>query len=70
MVQLWGEKLFMPQEAADYLKYYKENTLAKWRCKKRGPAYIKIADGNIRYRRWDLIEWLHGQVVKPSQIHI
>jgi len=66
MMKLWAEELLLPQEAADYLKKYEENTLAKWRCKNRGPAYIKIMDGNIRYRKWDLIDWLNGQVVKPS----
>lgn len=60
----WGDKLLTPQQAADFMAY-EENTLATWRCKKSHPLpYIKIGNGAIRYRRWDLLEWLNKQLVR------
>ncbi|WP_394027277.1 helix-turn-helix domain-containing protein [Desulfovibrio falkowii] len=41
-----------------------EKTLATWRCKKRGPAYIRL--GKILYREVDIKEFLDSRIVKPE----
>ena len=42
----------------------KPNTLEIWRCKSRGPAFVKMGDtpqSPIRYRRSKVMEWLERQ---------
>jgi hypothetical protein len=38
-----------------------EQTLAAWRCAKRGPNYVKVGR-LVYYRRSDICSWLAGQV--------
>lgn len=40
-------------------------TLAAWRCKGRGPEYVKIGRG-VFYRRPAISAWLAQQIVRPS----
>lgn len=35
-----------------------EKTLAQWRYLGRGPRYLKLEGGHIRYRRSDVDAWL------------
>jgi predicted DNA-binding transcriptional regulator AlpA len=45
-----------------------ERTLGQWRYLGRGPAYIKLENGSIRYRKADVDAWLEGQVVRPREV--
>jgi hypothetical protein len=47
------ETLLYPKEAAKFLRV-DENTLAKWRQKGNGPAYVKISSRAIRYELSEL----------------
>ena len=40
-------------------------TLAQWRSKSTGPAYVRIGR-RIFYRGRDLNEWLEKQTVRPT----
>ncbi|MCE7056878.1 helix-turn-helix domain-containing protein [Algoriphagus sp. AGSA1] len=60
----WGEKLLTPKQAAEFMGY-EENTLAAWRCRQtQNLPYIKIGNGGIRYRRWDLLQWLNSKLIR------
>lgn len=45
---------------------YAPATLAEWRQRKRGPAYVRSdgAHGHVRYRRSDLDAWLDARTVR------
>ena len=51
------ESLFTAREAAQYLGLAKI-TLDIWRSKGKPPAYIKIGNRAIRYRRQDLDDFI------------
>jgi hypothetical protein len=53
------EELIPDGEAAKIL-YQRKQTLAAWRCEKKGPAYLKIGR-RVFYRRADIGEWLAVQ---------
>jgi hypothetical protein len=53
-----------PREAAQHLKVA-EKTLNNWRCKCRGPKYVKMG-GIILYRLSDLNDFINASVVEPS----
>ena len=40
-----------------------ESTLAQWRYLGKGPRYIKLEGGGIRYRESDVASWLDAQTV-------
>lgn len=44
-----AQSLFTPEEAATLLRFSR-NTLAAWRSKGQGPAYLKMR-GSVRYRK-------------------
>lgn len=46
------DELLTPEEAADFLRM-SAKTLAKWRCIRRGPNYVKIGR-RVAYRPSDL----------------
>lgn len=46
-----------PRDVAKWLRV-SERTLAGWRQKKKGPEYIKLAGGPVRYLRSDVADWL------------
>jgi len=55
--------LLTNREAATRLKI-KPNTLEIWRCKGKGPNYIKMGETKqapIRYRHSDIDDWLEQQ---------
>ncbi len=38
-------------------------TLAQWRCQRRGIPYVKISRNCVRYRQADLDAWLQARIV-------
>ena len=42
------QRLLLPEEAASALRV-KKQTLASWRCERKGPPYIILGDRSIRY---------------------
>lgn len=52
-----AQTLFTPEEAAALLRFSR-NTLAAWRSKGQGPAYLKMR-GSVRYLRTDLDAWVN-----------
>lgn len=57
-------ELIADAEAAEILRQ-RTQTLAAWRCEKRGPPYVKIGR-RIFYRRSDIAEWLGKQLHVPA----
>lgn len=49
-----------PRDVARWLRV-SERTLAGWRLKKKGPKYIKLAGGPVRYLRSDVEDWLYNR---------
>lgn len=62
------EELIDTVEAAKLLRQ-KPQTLAAWRCEKRGPEYLKIGR-SIFYRRASIGEFIAASVVVPAKIAI
>ena len=52
-------------EAASMIVDLKPQTLAKWRLRHKGPAYLKLG-GKIRYRVIDIQEWMDASRIDPS----
>ena len=44
------------RQAAEYLGY-RPHTLECWRWERRGPAFLKLPSGGVRYCRAELDEW-------------
>lgn len=57
-----------PREAAAYLKL-SPVTLAQWRCKDRGPAFLKLGAA-VRYARRDLDAWAEAQRVPAGDAQV
>lgn len=53
-----SRKLLTPTEAAEILTL-SPKTLAKWRCLRVGPPWIKIG-GSVRYRAADISDYIAG----------
>lgn len=53
------------KEAASFLGLSRQS-LANWRCQRRGPVYHKIG-GRIIYRAEDLEQFLHANRIDPSR---
>ena len=53
-----------PTEAAEYLRL-SPITLAQWRSKDRGPAFVKFGSA-VRYLRADLDDWAAAQRVNTD----
>jgi hypothetical protein len=51
------EPLLTPQELSDEIKK-PPKTLAIWRSKRIGPNFLKLENGNVRYERSAVDEWL------------
>jgi hypothetical protein len=58
-------ELLTEREAADRL-LMKPQTLTKWRCRKRGPRYVRLG-GKVRYRAGDVQAFIDAGVVDPGQ---
>lgn len=59
------DDLLKPTEVATYIQR-SEKMLAQWRYLGRGPRYIKLEGGHIRYRRSDVEAWLDSGVCEPQ----
>jgi len=53
MAVLNGDRHLTPEQAAEFLGCTR-NSLANFRCRQRGPRFIKLMNGRIRYRLADL----------------
>jgi predicted DNA-binding transcriptional regulator AlpA len=49
--ELWTEK-----QVSEYLKI-DENTIQGWRWAKKGPPYIKLPTGAVRYIPSEVMDW-------------
>jgi hypothetical protein len=58
------EELVPDTEVAKIL-HQRTQTLAAWRCEKKGPAYVKVGR-RVFYRRSDISEWLGKQRHQPA----
>ena len=61
-------RLLKPDAAAEFLAVSVQ-TLARWRCERIGPVYIRLNDGgkpSIRYARPALIEFTTAHAVHPK----
>lgn len=50
-------RLLSTAEAADLLGIH-QNTLRLWRSKKRGPAYVKFSQTEVKYDIRDIEQWI------------
>lgn len=50
------EQWYLPTELELYLRVPRK-TLAHWRGRGGGPPYLKLPNGQIRYRGRDVLEW-------------
>lgn len=55
MEQLWTEK-----QVSEYLKIA-ANTLAGWRSAAKGPRWIQLPTGSIRYQPEEVRQWAHSR---------
>lgn len=61
-------RLLKPEAAAEFLAVSVQ-TLARWRCERIGPVYIRLNNGgksSIRYARPALIEYAAVHAVHPK----
>jgi hypothetical protein len=59
-------RLLTPKEAAEFL-CVPEGTLAQWRSQRRGPAFLKLEDRLVRYRRPDLERYIASRIIEPLE---
>lgn len=59
-------ELLTPEEVADLLRI-EARTLRSWRASRTGPAYIKINEGMILYRRADVLAFLEDRTVETNK---
>ena len=52
-------EVLYPRDVAQLLRV-SDRTLSGWRQKKKGPKYIKLEGGPVRYLRSDVHEWLYN----------
>jgi hypothetical protein len=58
-------KLLTPEEVAAYLGLEQVRTLADWRLRRMGPAYLKCGRA-VRYREADIIAWMDAQAKQTA----
>lgn len=56
-----------PDSVARYIKR-PEKTLTNWRHLGRGPRYLKLEGGQVRYRRSDVDAWLASSEHDPRAV--
>ena len=59
------EKVLTPDEVAEILKV-KPQTLAAWRTRGVGPAFVRVTGRKILYRESDLVHWLDERTIKTA----
>lgn len=55
-----------PAEAADIARTTIA-TLASWRCRNQGPAFVKRGK-SVLYKTADLLAWLEGNTHDPARV--
>jgi len=60
-------KLLTPRETGRALGV-SVHTLANWRAAGRGPAFLRIGRGRVRYREVDLSAFVAGHLVHPRVV--
>lgn len=55
------EELLSPDQLAAWIQR-PVKTLAQWRYLGKGPRFLKLEGGHVRYRRSDIEDWLNAQV--------
>jgi hypothetical protein len=59
-----GQAKYIPPEILESEYHIPRGTLANWRCRKVGPAFIKVCGGRrVLYRRSDIEAFLERQLV-------
>jgi predicted DNA-binding transcriptional regulator AlpA len=61
------ETLLTPEQTTEALGLRSTRTLRKWRYEGRGPAYVRLGNNTIRYRKSDLEAYLAARVTSPSK---
>lgn len=59
------EQFLTPDEVAARLRLSK-HTLADWRCRQVGPAWVKVSATRVLYRESDLLGWIEQNIVRGS----
>lgn len=44
----------------------RRGTLGSWRCRKRGPAFVRV-EGSVKYDRKDLEDYVRANRVVPGE---
>jgi predicted DNA-binding transcriptional regulator AlpA len=57
--------LLTEAQAADFLGYT-PRALQAWRVSGKGPAFVKISNRSVRYRRADLENWVDERVRRST----
>lgn len=66
IAQATSGSLLTPKETSELL-CVPEGTLAQWRSQRRGPAFLKLEDRLVRYRRSDLEHYIASKIVAPLE---
>ena len=58
------DRLLTTRQAAMILGHSYE-TVKKWRSRDKGPAYVKLPTGSVRYRLSVLLKFLNDNTIQP-----
>lgn len=61
-----GDKLIKSSEAAELLGLH-EQSIRRWRMEGKGPGFIKLDSGGVRYRLRDVLDYLEKHQVDHSE---
>ena len=64
------EEILDSREAARFLGLKGARVLERWRYEGRGPTFLRMTHGIVRYRRTDLIEFLKRSTVTPANSNL
>jgi predicted DNA-binding transcriptional regulator AlpA len=59
-------RLLTTEEAASILDVAPE-TLVTWRARRRGPPYVKMEGGKVRYLLSDIHAYIQASTINPSE---
>ena len=60
------KRVLTEAEAADYIGRISPRTLRRYRCKGKGPRFVRLSPAAVGYRPEDLDEWIDARVVEPA----
>lgn len=60
------DELLSNDQAAAMLRQ-RPQTLRSWRCRARGPRFMKLGS-RVYYRRADIVQWMTEQTRDPEQL--